>query len=50
MFTFLMITDSENAAINVYVGGSDEEVEGVWRWVTGDIMPRGPPFWGSTNG
>lgn len=34
----------------VWIGGSDEEAEGVWKWVNGDLMPGGPPFWGSTNG
>ncbi|XP_069172228.1 galactose-specific lectin nattectin [Procambarus clarkii] len=34
---------------NVWVGGSDETVEGVWIWNNGLLMPMGPPFWGYTN-
>lgn len=35
--------------VNVWVGGSDGAVEGVWTWLTGQLMPRGPPFWGTRN-
>ncbi|XP_037799151.1 C-type lectin domain family 10 member A-like [Penaeus monodon] len=34
---------------NVWVGGNDHSVEGEWRWVTGEDMPRGTPFWGDYN-
>ncbi|XP_047500022.1 uncharacterized protein LOC125046262 [Penaeus chinensis] len=36
--------------INVWVGGTDEAVEDTWLWVTGELMPRGPPFWGTYDG
>ncbi|XP_047484586.1 lithostathine-1-alpha-like [Penaeus chinensis] len=34
---------------NVWVGGNDHTVEGEWRWVSGEDMPRGTPFWGDYN-
>jgi len=34
---------------NVWIGGNDHSVEGEWRWVTGEEMPRGTPFWGDLN-
>nr|XP_027224856.1 tetranectin-like [Penaeus vannamei] len=40
----------QKKAINVWVGGSDEAVEDTWLWVTGELMPRGPPFWGTSDG
>ncbi|XP_063599152.1 type-2 ice-structuring protein-like [Penaeus indicus] len=36
-------------ATTVWVGGTDHIVEGEWRWVSGEDMPRGTPFWGSYN-
>ncbi|XP_069156664.1 ladderlectin-like [Procambarus clarkii] len=47
---FVNTVNSENAAVGVWLGGSDEAQEGVWTWVTGELMPKGPPFWGSING
>nr|XP_045590444.1 C-type lectin domain family 4 member F-like [Procambarus clarkii] len=47
---YINLVNKENAAVGVWVGGTDEAVEGVWTWVTGEPMPRGPPFWGSTDG
>ncbi|XP_042894087.1 type-2 ice-structuring protein-like isoform X3 [Penaeus japonicus] len=40
----------QKKAINVWVGGTDEAVEDTWLWVTGELMPRGPPFWGTYDG
>ncbi|XP_027224057.2 type-2 ice-structuring protein [Penaeus vannamei] len=34
---------------NVWAGGSDLSAEGEWRWVSGEAMPRGTPFWGDFN-
>ncbi|CAL4126543.1 unnamed protein product, partial [Meganyctiphanes norvegica] len=42
--------NGENTAVNVWIGGSDAAVEGRWVWVTEELMPRGPPFWGSHDG
>ncbi|XP_037794999.1 uncharacterized protein LOC119590402 [Penaeus monodon] len=36
--------------INIWIGGTDEAVEDTWLWVTGELMPRGPPFWGTADG
>ncbi|XP_047484415.1 type-2 ice-structuring protein-like [Penaeus chinensis] len=36
-------------ATTVWVGGSDHIEEGGWRWVSGEDMPRGTPFWGDYN-
>ncbi|XP_037799154.1 uncharacterized protein LOC119594156 isoform X2 [Penaeus monodon] len=36
-------------ATTVWVGGRDHLVEGEWRWVSGEDMPRGTPFWGDYN-
>ncbi|XP_063598889.1 C-type lectin domain family 10 member A-like [Penaeus indicus] len=33
----------------VWVGGTDRIEEGEWRWVSGEDMPRGTPFWGDYN-
>ncbi|XP_037799159.1 ladderlectin-like [Penaeus monodon] len=33
----------------VWVGGTDRILEGEWRWVSGEDMPRGTPFWGAYN-
>ncbi|XP_063608250.1 uncharacterized protein LOC134782630 [Penaeus indicus] len=32
---------------NVWLGGGDYLVEGEWKWVSGEDMPRGTPFWGT---
>ncbi|CAL4097793.1 unnamed protein product, partial [Meganyctiphanes norvegica] len=37
----------EGATIGMWIGGSDEAVEGKWLWVNGQLMPRGAPFWGT---
>ncbi|ROT85479.1 C-type lectin 3 [Penaeus vannamei] len=34
---------------NVWVGGTDRAAEGKWKWVSGEDMPRGTPFWGIYN-
>ncbi|XP_047484414.1 type-2 ice-structuring protein-like isoform X2 [Penaeus chinensis] len=36
-------------ATTVWVGGRDHLVEGEWRWVSGEDMPRGTPYWGDYN-
>ncbi|CAL4069006.1 unnamed protein product, partial [Meganyctiphanes norvegica] len=46
---YIQIVNGENAALDVWIGGSDEAVEDRWVWVTEALMPRGPPFWGSRN-
>ncbi|KAK8378053.1 hypothetical protein O3P69_018775 [Scylla paramamosain] len=46
---FIRKINSINTVNNVWIGGSDEEVEGVWRWIDGDLMPEGSPFWGSIS-
>lgn len=46
---YINIINSENDSIDVWLGGTDEALEGTWLWVTGELMPRGPPFWGSTD-
>ncbi|XP_042893643.1 C-type lectin domain family 4 member M-like [Penaeus japonicus] len=33
----------------IFVGGLDVAEEGVWRWHTGELMPLGAPFWGSSK-
>ncbi|XP_037799150.1 hemolymph lipopolysaccharide-binding protein-like isoform X2 [Penaeus monodon] len=38
-----------SSSANVWAGGSDIAVEGEWKWVTGEDMPRGTPFWGDFN-
>lgn len=42
--------NSQNDMTDVWLGGTDEALEGTWLWVTGELMPRGTPFWGSTDG
>ncbi|ROT85482.1 lectin 3 [Penaeus vannamei] len=34
---------------DVWVGANDLSLEGEWKWVTGEDMPRGTPFWGHHN-
>ncbi|XP_070001671.1 C-type lectin domain family 17, member A-like [Penaeus vannamei] len=34
---------------HVWVGGSDVSLEGEWKWLNGEDMPRGTPFWGDYN-
>ncbi|KAG7177394.1 C-type lectin-like 11 [Homarus americanus] len=46
---FINQVNVANAAVGVWLGGTDEEVEEVWTWITGEPMPRGPPFWGTTD-
>ncbi|CAL4138195.1 unnamed protein product, partial [Meganyctiphanes norvegica] len=46
---YIRIVNGENAAIHVWIGGSDEAVEGRWVWVNEALMPRGSPFWESLN-
>nr|XP_027238830.1 tetranectin-like [Penaeus vannamei] len=36
--------------VNIWIGESDEAVEGTWVWVTGELMPAGAPFWGNEDG
>ncbi|ROT73887.1 lectin B isoform 3 [Penaeus vannamei] len=33
----------------VWIGGSDRDEEGNWKWFTGEPMPMGTPFWGSVR-
>ncbi|KAK8732806.1 hypothetical protein OTU49_006936 [Cherax quadricarinatus] len=47
---YVNVVNKENAAVSIWIGGSDEAEEGVWTWITGELMPRGPPFWGSIDG
>ncbi|XP_063595739.1 tetranectin-like [Penaeus indicus] len=42
--------NSQDEMTDVWVGGTDEALEGTWLWVTGELMPQGPPFWGSSDG
>ncbi|KAK8375300.1 hypothetical protein O3P69_012782 [Scylla paramamosain] len=49
LLRFIWKINSVNTVNNVWIGGSDEEVEGVWRWIDGDLMPEGAPFWGSVS-
>ncbi|XP_063608254.1 C-type lectin lectoxin-Enh6-like isoform X1 [Penaeus indicus] len=34
---------------HIWVGGSDILLEGEWKWISGEDMPRGTPFWGGYN-
>ncbi|ROT86024.1 lectin E [Penaeus vannamei] len=42
-------TSAPGKKIDVWVGGTDIAKEGEWRWVSGEDMPRGTPFWGDYN-
>ncbi|XP_042859496.1 CD209 antigen-like protein C [Penaeus japonicus] len=33
-------------SLTIWVGGSDLSLEGEWKWISGEDMPRGTPFWG----
>ncbi|XP_063599150.1 C-type lectin domain family 17, member A-like [Penaeus indicus] len=44
-----VVTKGADEVPYIYVGGSDEEEEGVWRWRSGEPMPVGAPFWGSSK-
>lgn len=46
---FVYSINADNTPVNVWIGGRDEDLEGTWTWHNGGLMPRGPPFWGSTN-
>ncbi|XP_042883584.1 type-2 ice-structuring protein-like [Penaeus japonicus] len=37
-------------SVSIWIGGSDEVEEDNWVWVTGELMPRGSPFWGTKDG
>ena len=32
-----------------WTGGNDIEVEGVWRWKSGELIRFGAPLWGSID-
>ncbi|XP_069969415.1 perlucin-like protein [Penaeus vannamei] len=38
-----------DGSADVWVGANDLSLEGEWKWVTGEDMPRGTPFWGHHN-
>ncbi|XP_047499869.1 ladderlectin-like [Penaeus chinensis] len=42
--------NQQRKSVSVWVGGTDEAVEDTWVWITGELMPRGPPFWGTKDG
>ncbi|XP_063850936.1 perlucin-like protein [Scylla paramamosain] len=44
-----MIRRYEGELPDIWVGGSDVDREGSWRWVNGKIIPSGPPMWGSSD-
>ncbi|XP_042894309.1 tetranectin-like [Penaeus japonicus] len=34
---------------NIWLGGTDMSVEGEWKYMSGEDVPRGTPFWGDYN-
>ncbi|XP_042231623.1 uncharacterized protein LOC121872691 isoform X2 [Homarus americanus] len=42
--------NTERATADIWIGGRDEDSEGLWLWVTGEPMPKGAPIWGSYDG
>ncbi|CAL4069806.1 unnamed protein product [Meganyctiphanes norvegica] len=46
---FVRVRHGDNKPINLWIGGSDQDEEGRWIWHTGELMQRGPPFWGTTG-
>lgn len=47
---YINTINKQSKNVNIWIGGSDEAVEDTWVWVTGELMPRGAPFWGSRDG
>ncbi|XP_047484628.1 perlucin-like protein [Penaeus chinensis] len=42
-------TSGISGSSNVWLGGRDHLIEGEWKWVSGEDMPKGTPFWGTFN-
>ncbi|KAG7163667.1 Galactose-specific lectin nattectin-like [Homarus americanus] len=47
---FINSINTERATADIWIGGRDEDSEGLWLWVTGEPMPKGAPIWGSYDG
>lgn len=48
-FYFPPVDEDTDEVPYIFVGGLDVAEEGVWRWHTGELMPLGAPFWGSSK-
>ena len=46
---FFLFADVENVATSAWIGGSDQDSPDTWKWIDGNLMPRGSPFWGTRN-
>ncbi|CAL4091583.1 unnamed protein product, partial [Meganyctiphanes norvegica] len=46
---YMYLHNQDIGETSFWLGGSDSEQEGLWRWKDDSLVPRGTPFWGTTG-
>ena len=46
---YFLIVKGNTGKKNFWTGANDLEVEGVWRWPSGNFVKLGAPLWGTID-